>query len=472
MPSVLLKFIFGFATLFFVLPTYAQHAIDPRDRAPFAISRQCQSFIDEISSEFTYGWVQSSTNPQQPDSEPVYVFYYYLKNHKAVMPTLFLNGGPQSNSHYSPQNFAHVNHLWLIFFDQRGTGCSSPYPQYADNYQMRYLLWSAIGIVHDAEKIRERLGWKQWNILGQSYGAMIAQRYVEQSPQSLNIAIAHGGISLGDPEILGLENTIISLRFEFQLHVIREFLRLHPESEEMIKTIVHRRLCAPSFILPTEKCGAALLREMTFSFTFLSDPSLWQVFPTYLRLISFLNIQNPLGITPSSEALLSEDPAENYTAWNVIQMVDFPSPYLDYNKLRSLGIRTLGSSELLALTDFYKFQNRDNSFSAQLYLQEIRRALDYYQMDYVNLDKIRANLEHYPNLQFYIYAAEWDYYTPPIIMERAARHMGKRVHYYKLLDQFHFSYTDACVLFPLLSNKTVRDQIQLLCLDRIVGLPF
>lgn len=421
--------------------------------APFRISESCIDFIDSIKEQnFQYGWVTSYENPQDPQSRPVYVFYYMLRGFENETPTLFFNGGPQADSHGSLRGFTTVRdnrittYFRMIFTDQRGTGCSSPYPEYNHDEAGRYVFWSTIGIVHDAERIRRHLGFQKWNILGQSFGGFIVQRYVEQYPQYLKKAIAHGGLSLGNTAD---SNTLSELRYEFQINVVKKFLQDHPTAAEHVKNIVNRRLCAPPGF-PTATCGATLVRTLGSQLGIFGSLQHWPYFSEILRTTVQHNVSRPLG---KPNYIFSEiwDSEPQYLAGQYIQMIDHPRLFTNFNRLRRLAIQNLGAVELLALTEFFDYGISDTSHYREYYDEVFQALRANHRVDRVNLETIRKNLESHPLLDFYAFSAQWDYFTPPVIMERATRMMGDRVHYAELLNEGHFSFTRACVVWNLLA---------------------
>ncbi len=112
-------------------------------------------------------------------------------------PVVFLNGGPGDNSlYYAEQLVAHphirdvvVDRDW-IFFDQRGTGRSSPalYCPPEDEWFKQVKTcrdqliaqgidlsqYNSARIASDMEALRKALGVRQWNLWGISYGARLA----------------------------------------------------------------------------------------------------------------------------------------------------------------------------------------------------------------------------------------------------------------------------------------------------------
>ncbi len=134
--------------------------------APFPIPDECTMFINGLPTDYEFGWVKSLEDPRRIDLPPVYTFII-TEEFRTKLPSLIFNGGPNSDSHGVQQTTDKVQEvlnrpLWIVFIDQRGTGCSTPYPKRRKFNE--YIFWGARGIVRDAEKVRGALGVKQWNL--------------------------------------------------------------------------------------------------------------------------------------------------------------------------------------------------------------------------------------------------------------------------------------------------------------------
>ncbi|MBP9709090.1 MAG: alpha/beta fold hydrolase [Oligoflexales bacterium] len=111
--------------------------------------------------------------------ELIDVFYYgYISEDKSQVPIVFFNGGPASSSHSSWENLykdivADTKQTYIMI-DQRGTGCSTAYPDSSyfdlliDFRTYRY--FSSRFIIRDAELVRTKLFGEnsKWKIFGQS----------------------------------------------------------------------------------------------------------------------------------------------------------------------------------------------------------------------------------------------------------------------------------------------------------------
>lgn len=145
------------------------------------------------------GWNSSSVEVpfdwSNPSGEKIKVSYYFKdqKQYQEKTPIVFFNGGPTiaGNSAIGvfSKPFTHEN---IIFLDQRGTGCSTPFKKYNGNLN-EYRLYASDSIVKDAEVIRKELfGDRKWKIFGQSYGGLISFRYLELAPEAIASAHIHG----------------------------------------------------------------------------------------------------------------------------------------------------------------------------------------------------------------------------------------------------------------------------------------
>src|SRR6185437_2571077 len=105
---------------------------------PDHLSEECTNFLRfELFDQpgLTYDWITVPEDWDHPDSSPkIHVFYYRWKKLQAdgrEDPIVFFNGGPSMSSHTSEETFQAnpaAAELDLIYIDQRGTGCSDPYP--------------------------------------------------------------------------------------------------------------------------------------------------------------------------------------------------------------------------------------------------------------------------------------------------------------------------------------------------------
>lgn len=234
-----MKSVFLLLTVSFILAKATSAQAETVFPKGFKPSDSCKSFIESIQNKYDYGWVQSKAIPSDSNSEDIFVFYYYVKtslvNGQLKNPIAYFNGGPGFDSHGQSQmvEVARITsqiktELNFVYIDQRGTGCSSGYPKGSSEKVLQELLnFGSKGIVHDAELIRQKLiGSRQWKIFGQSFGAYIVYRYLNEAPASVSKAYAHGnaiGISDADRSYF---------RILSQYKVLEAYLKVYPEDRK------------------------------------------------------------------------------------------------------------------------------------------------------------------------------------------------------------------------------------------------
>lgn len=158
--------------------------------------------IDEHTIAVPLDWAS-------PDGAKIDVFARVItRDGGEDLPYLtFLQGGP---GHEGPTPLrAPSSPSWLdtaleryrvVLLDQRGTGKSTPIGDEdlrlpADQLAERLTHLRADSIVRDAEALREHLGAKTWNTLGQSFGGFTTLSYLSTDAASLDTVYFTGGLS-------------------------------------------------------------------------------------------------------------------------------------------------------------------------------------------------------------------------------------------------------------------------------------
>ena len=94
-------------------------------------------------------------------------------------PVLLIPGGPgNSHTYFHPWFSALAENFKVIYFDAYGRG-KSERAKSPDQYSFK-------GDVEDIEGLRKALGIEKWDIIGHSYGGMVAQQYALDYPNSVN----------------------------------------------------------------------------------------------------------------------------------------------------------------------------------------------------------------------------------------------------------------------------------------------
>lgn len=107
-------------------------------------------------------------------------------------PLLIINGGPGMNSNgFEGMAKILAETQETIIYDQRGTGKSKLAELNSKTISMKIM-------AEDIEALRKHLKIKKWNILGHSFGGMLASYYATVYPNSINklVLSSSGGIDL------------------------------------------------------------------------------------------------------------------------------------------------------------------------------------------------------------------------------------------------------------------------------------
>lgn len=107
-----------------------------------------------------------------------YKTYYkvYGENNKAT-PLLVLHGGPGATHHYLLELQKLADRRPVIFYDQFGCGKSDG--QEAEE------LWEIPTFINQLDSLVENLGLDKFNLLGHSWGGMLAIEYALQNPNNI-----------------------------------------------------------------------------------------------------------------------------------------------------------------------------------------------------------------------------------------------------------------------------------------------
>lgn len=103
-----------------------------------------------------------------------HVLYVEAVGNPDGVPAIFLHGGPGGGSQPSHRTLFDPARHYVILFDQRGAGRSTPLGERRANDTHRQIA--------DMEAIREALGISRWLVVGGSWGATLGLAYAEQHP--------------------------------------------------------------------------------------------------------------------------------------------------------------------------------------------------------------------------------------------------------------------------------------------------
>jgi proline iminopeptidase len=108
-------------------------------------------------------------------------------------PLLVINGGPGMNSNgFETLARKLAENRMVIIYDQRGTGKSTLPKLTPETVTMQLM-------IADIESLRKHLKIERWDVLGHSFGGMLASYYATVHPEKIGkmVLSASGGIDLG-----------------------------------------------------------------------------------------------------------------------------------------------------------------------------------------------------------------------------------------------------------------------------------
>jgi proline iminopeptidase len=104
-----------------------------------------------------------------------------------------LHGGPGAGCSPFMRRFFDPRAFRVLLFDQRGAGKSTPSGGLANN-----TTWD---LVHDLERLRERLGVEQWLLFGGSWGSALALLYAQCHPERVSALLLRGVFTMSRAEL-------------------------------------------------------------------------------------------------------------------------------------------------------------------------------------------------------------------------------------------------------------------------------
>lgn len=159
---------------------------------------------------------------------------------------VFLQGGPGSEAPRvltTPASPSWLDdalkHHRVVMLDQRGTGKSTPVSdrvlEQGTDAVVEYLRnMRADSIVRDAEAMRDHLGARTWNTLGQSFGGFTTLAYLSTNAASLDRVYFTGGLSgIGHPT-----EDVYALTYDKMRDASERYYRRFPEQRDTMRRLV------------------------------------------------------------------------------------------------------------------------------------------------------------------------------------------------------------------------------------------
>ena len=408
----------------------------------------CAAFIHGLPHDVVRDYVDVPENPKNPDGPRLKIFYYgrILLGRE---PVLFINGGPGEDSRgdYRLLKSNAVDPIWntasVLFFDQRGNGCSSPYPQgNSDEVLARLRFYGSSGIVADAEAIRRQLfPGQKWRVIGQSYGGWVAHRYAIQAPEGLTVVASQANVIDADP----LER--VTNRIYSQNRVLEEYFKTYPDDRAAL-TALHAALtpdkCFPNATALPRRCGLGALNELTGRFPFVPR---WTWIHDQINLMvknGVVDDRSVLDFLKATSFSIPNDP-ENQKSWAkiVINFYDRNVPEFDRPTCEAIYARLRARGEnpenylLHECMGTMQFPTPNSLRGRDARLAGLSAA---YGTDHLTIEMLKSSLTANANLKFYLYSGQLDTAVPVENFTAEVAALGNLLTYRNFLKSGHDGY--------------------------------
>ena len=428
----MLKYVLLVLFFTFLTSTNKAQAIELSPQA-----QECEDFKIEIPAYFTKGTITVPEDWNHPEGPKIKIFYYGNFGDKHQTPIIFFNGGPTFHSHVvfgQIQTNAKSSDLPIVYMDQRGTGCSDPYPSdmSAANIE-RLAFYGSRSIVKDAEALRKLiLKNRKWKVYGQSYGGLIAHRYLEVAPEGIASLHIHGNAVMLDWHLF------YKMRLLSQKRVVETYFLKYPEDRALLKALRSQILASTCFDNQNIKiCGDSMLDAAVL---ILGFPSRWDNLHSSLNSLidkqgllqnnrlsrfvdafifqTFSNQSMPVGLIAKLEMNSGDDNNQCTEALNLLKAEGETPETWPLNECRlASSIQYLASNAASdALMEGFK------------------------KKDPLPLSTLKDSLARASQIKLFLYSGQLDVYVPKETYAEEVQLLGSRIQYTNFEDSGHDGY--------------------------------
>ncbi|OFZ47613.1 MAG: hypothetical protein A2451_02565 [Bdellovibrionales bacterium RIFOXYC2_FULL_39_8] len=392
-------------------------------------------FIETLHGEnVEYGWIDShlfaedkaSTDAKGIENKTVKIFYLIRKaNHQNAPYLIFFNGGPGiafSEIFHAHNYKTFLPDINVVFMDQRGNGLSDK--PGSDLHELKY--YSAKYISYDAEMVRKKIvGDKaKWIVFGQSYGGVVARKYLELYPESILIALTHGSAKYSAVNVAAYTEKNTSKR-------INEYFEKYPNDLKLIESL--KSNLRPSDYVSTidyRLSGKSIIDLLYIFYAIYPDEKMHDLYNS----IDSNNSTNSFleKIKPLAETLLKTGNLGSAIAY--IDLCDGKTE----KEITAEAIRELESKNFYYKEQLIsKIRLSDNLETISDEARGLDKLLESnnFKSDSTNWEKIAANLKTY-HFQFHVYGSSNDALAFDSVKDEEK--FAKSIH----SDSWHFHYSD------------------------------
>lgn len=404
---------------------------------------RCNDFIKTLPQNYVYGFVEVPEDYSQPDERKIKIFYYgRLLSEK--LPVIFFNGGPTGESGGSYQLLTSqqkknptYDDIPFLFMDQRGNGCSDPYPQGSSpEIIQRLTYYGSKEIVKDSEALRRQLNIPKWKVLGHSYGAAIAHRYLIDEPNNLIAIYAYANVINHNP-IQRMAYRLLS-----QKRIFDEFFKVYPEDfarMQVLQQEVIKKTCFKSTIGVETVCGTSTLAPL---FGLLGSQNNWPILHGWLKaMVQDNKIVTAKVVDYAQKYIFIKAGAISMKrlAGLVINIVDNPGTYNDFNYCSQAASLVKASGENIDTWFWHECATMIESGSAVL-AEPYKTIRNLPQTNLLALGPFVNSLKMHPEVPFYLYSGGKDPYVPVELFKDELDMVSDLVTYRHFTDAGHDGY--------------------------------
>ncbi len=429
----MLKHVLLLLTLMTVLMTrFEAYANDLSPQA-----QECEDFKVEIPAYFTKGLITVPEDWSHPEGPKMKVFYYGNFGGPHEIPIIFFNGGPTFHSHVAfgqIQTNAKSSDLPIIYMDQRGTGCSDPYPTDLTTANIeRLALYGSRAIVKDAEALRKLvLKNRKWKVYGQSFGGLIAHRYLEVAPEGIASLHIHGNAVMTDWHMF------YKMRLLSQKRVVENYFQKFPDDRKLLNAIRTQIPASTCFDNQNIKiCGDSILDAAVL---ILGFPTSWD--QLHLSLITMVDKEGLLlknRLSRFVDAFIFQTFSNQSLPVALIAKLEMNSG--DDNNQCSKALELLKADgekpETWPLNECRLASNIQYlaSNSASDILME-----GFKKKDPLVLATLKNSLTRAPQIKVSLYSGQLDVYVPKETYAEEVQFLGSRINYFNFENSGHDGY--------------------------------
>jgi pimeloyl-ACP methyl ester carboxylesterase len=414
-------------------PYWAPKSTDISIERSFELQKEqdCKTFKNSLPSSLKMGEVERNG---------VKTFYYGYQSPQNKKTIFFLNGGPGRDSHITfslMKEKIQKYKLNFFFIDQRGTGCSTPYPPLQEENISKLIQYDSENIAKDIFLIQKKLGIKKIILFAQSYGGNIAFRYLGLYPDSLSHLVTHGAT-------LEKKSTGMTPRLLSQQRISELYLKKYPEDKKKVLQIRNKikdDICFSDSL--SRICGKNILDSSVIALGFNTE---WKTLHEWIEELA------------KKEGLEFLKTLKRFTTYFVFESYLPPQGILSsvLNQYESSGENQdeceIAKQELLKKNIIYDdLLFNECRFFSSLQQKFLTQVVEIQNKNPFDLKNLSQKIKKY-KIPFYVFASQKDNFVPIESFEEQKKVFGPLMTYKVLNSSGHDGFYTENTIWELLEK--------------------